>query len=557
MHIQGETPVLIIGAGPAGLTTAIALGRLGTPCVLVERRATVGSHPRATGVRTRTMEVFRGWGLEPEIRRNSLPTHQGEGVFTWVHTVAGEQLGHLSVRTDEKSIAFHQSVSPTAIAWCAQDVLEPILADLVSRYPAIELRTSTQVDDLALTETGATATLHDLITGEKTRIAARFMVAADGAGSGVRSALGIELDGPDNGVEFININFRADLGSVVGERPAIIHWVINSRSSGGLITVDGRNRWLFTALQPIDHELADDWCVQLVRDAVGIPDLPVEIVNAKPFRMTSQVAKMFRTGNVFLVGDAAHRFPPTGGFGMNSSIQDAHNLAWKLHAVHTGWAGAGLLDSYEAERKPIAEFNSAQSWRNLALMAETGFGPAAYEFGAALEGEAGQEARAQVRRGIPRQMAQFDALGQDLGFGYEAGALIPDGSESPTPAAQLERFVPVAGPGFRHPHHVLVRAGKEISTLDLFDDAVVLLSLSQEWVTGAISAAAARGVPLRAYRIGEDLADPTGSWPELAGVGTAGACLVRPDGHVMWRTTAAGDAGQVIGEVLDQVLSRS
>nr|WP_052479044.1 FAD-dependent monooxygenase [Kibdelosporangium sp. MJ126-NF4]CEL21738.1 Salicylate hydroxylase [Kibdelosporangium sp. MJ126-NF4]CTQ92518.1 Salicylate hydroxylase (EC 1.14.13.1) [Kibdelosporangium sp. MJ126-NF4] len=559
-------PVLIVGAGPAGLATAIMLGRLGTPCLLVERRSAVGTHPRATGIRIRTMEIFRTWGLAAEIRRQALP-NAAVGDFVWMHTLVGEELGRLRIVPDEASRAFRQSISPATNAFCPQDILEPIMLAALKSYPTVDVRLSTKVDKLIATERGVIATLRGQEDGTTRRVNARYVVACDGASSEVRSSLGIDLDGPDTVAECVNIHFRADLAATVGPDPAVIHWIVNSRSSGALITLDGRDRWLFTALPPLSEVDHPDrgWCEQAVRDAIGLADLPVEILSAKPLRMAAQVAKTFRAGDVFLVGDAAHRFPPTGGFGMNSSIQDAHNLAWKLHAVLAGWARPGLLDSYEVERRPIAEFNAGQSWRNLALMAETGIGPGVYEFAADIEAgaETGREAREQVRAAIPKQIVQFDALGQDLGFGYPAGALVSDGTPVPAPRERQVEFVPRSAPGFRAPHHELLRNGTALSTLDLFDTALTLLAGTDghDWTTGARSAAAARGAPLQAYVVGADgdLVDPTGEWANLAGVGATGACLVRPDGHVAWRTTAppGGQAETVVSGVLDVVLGRS
>ncbi|WP_277400000.1 FAD-dependent monooxygenase [Streptomyces marispadix] len=300
--------------------------------------------------------------------------------------------------------------------------------------------------------------------------------------------------------------------------------------------------------------------------------------------MKSQVAGVFRRGDLFLAGDAAHRFPPTGGFGMNSGIQDAHNLAWKLHLVLEGRAGPGLLDTYEQERRPIAEFNSRQSSQNAATLAETGFGPGVYDVAAELESaddESAREARRRIRAALPRQLSQFDALGQDLGFRYEEGALVPDGVPVPSAEERQLRFTALAGPGFRAPHHVLHRDGRALSTLDLFGDSFVLLAASDGggWVRAAREAAAERRLPLGCRRIAPDgeLADlavgvaadlgagpaveaaagPV-TWEAAYGTGPSGACLIRPDGHVAWRTdrAAPSSAAHVLGAVLDRVLHR-
>ena len=559
-----EIPVLIIGAGPAGLSTALMLGRMGTPCILAERRSSVGTHPRATGVRIRTMELFRAWGIDAEIARRALPVKNG-GDVVWVHSVAGEEFGRFDI-AGARDDGLQQSATPMTEVFCPQDEVEPVLLDAVRRYPAADVRLGTEVHDVRPRGSGATAVLVDA-GGGVTRVRAEFVVACDGAGSPTRDALGIDIAGPGPTVPSVNVEFRADLEPYVGDHSAVIHWVLNSRTCGMLAARDGRFEWYYSVMSgapdPADPSDSSGW-VRLVRDTVGVADLPVEIEQVRHWVMDAKVSDSFRQGSVFLVGDAAHRFPPSGGFGMNSSIQDAHNLAWKLHAVLSGWAGPRLLDTYEMERRPIAEFNARQSWRNMAQMSETGIGPDISEFARGLEAErdngGDQPLRAKIRRGIPLQAPHFDALGQDIGFSYPSGALISDGSEPPM--AEDPRFVQSGAPGRRAPHHYLHRNGTEISTLDLFNTSLTLLSGDQDegWVAAARAAATVRGVALRAYRVGTDadLHDPTGTWAKTAGVGPGGACLVRPDGHVAWRTADAadGDAHTTIGTVLDTVLSR-
>ena len=561
--VDVDVPVLIIGAGPAGLSTALLLGRLGTPCILAERRPSVGTHPRATGVRIRTMELFRAWGIDAEVARHALPV-KSAGDMAWVHTVAGEEFGRFDIGA-ARDDGLQQSATPMTEVFCPQDRVEPVLLDAVRQYPSVDVRLATEVRDLRPGDSGANALLVD--AAGSTRVRAKFVVACDGGSSPTRQALGINVAGPGPSIPSVNVDFRADLGPYVGDYSAVIHWVINSRSCGMLAARDGRSYWYYsvmggdaTAADPSD---SNDW-VRIIREAVGVPDLPVEIEAVRHWVMDAKVAESFRRGSVFLVGDAAHRFPPAGGFGMNSSIQDAHNLVWKLHAVLSGWAGPELLDTYQGERRPIAEFNAGQSWRNMALMAETGIGRDIVEFGRGLEAErdAGgdQPLRAKIRRGIPVQSPQFDALGQDIGFSYPSGALISDGSEPPM--TEDPQFVHSGAPGRRAPHHYLHRDGTEISTLDLFGTSLTLLAGEQgeAWVTAARAAANGRGIPLRAFRVGTDadLHDPTGTWAKSAGVGDGGACLVRPDGHVAWRTgePADGDARTAIGTVLDSVLSR-
>jgi hypothetical protein len=253
--------------------------------------------------------------------------------------------------------------------------------------------------------------------------------------------------------------------------------------------------------------------------------------------MTAEVAERFRVGRVFLAGDAAHRFPPTGGFGLNTGVQDVHNLAWKLALVLTGRAPAALLDTYEQERQPVAQANTDWSVGNF-LDGGSAVGPG--NFLATMQIEAGganvPEVLQQLQADIDAERDHFDALGQDLGFVYERGAVLPDGTSLPAVADRAAEYVPNARPGSRAPHLWLQRAGERLSSLDLFGTGFTLLVA--DTATAWTAAAQAAGVEdLTVRRIGPrgDYHDEGGTWRTLYGVGPGGAVLVRPDGHVAWR----------------------
>jgi len=260
-----------------------------------------------------------------------------------------------------------------------------------------------------------TATLRDRRSGQIQTVRAAYMIAADGASSGIREALGIGMVGPGELGHHINIHFRAELGPWVRGRPAIGY--ISSQGNGTLLWAHGTDRWLVLhPFQPARGERPEDFtperCVDLARRAVGIPDLSVEVINTAFWTLTAQVAESFQTGRVFLAGDAAHRFPPTGGFGANTGIQDAHNLAWKLAAVLSGWANPALLETYHEERRPIAEANTDFSVTN------------GRRWQAARQAIlAGDEAA--VAHALKEQVKHLDSEGQDLGFWYGIGASSP------------------------------------------------------------------------------------------------------------------------------------
>jgi hypothetical protein len=274
------------------------------------------------------------------------------------------------------------------------------------------------------------------------------------------------------------------------------------------------NRWRYQApFHPQRGERPEDFpverCVQLVRSAVGIDDLQVDVLSAAPWSGTAAVCERFRDGRVFLAGDAAHAISPAGGQGMNVGIHGVHNLAWKLAAVVHGRAGEALLDTYEAERRPVALAVNADVVQNVAA------GPAV-------------------------RVEQFSNRGRVLGVAYSSEAVVPDGTDLPTVANPVVDYVPNARPGSRAPHAWLFRDGRQISTLDLFDTHFVLLAgpAGSTWICAGEQLARQLGVPLQCYSVGPDepLIDRSGRWLTLYGLGSGGAVLVRPDGHVAWRS---------------------
>jgi hypothetical protein len=291
--------------------------------------------------------------------------------------------------------------------------------------------------------------------------------------------------------------------------------------------------WLYMApFRPDQGERLEDFtserCIRLVRSAVGAEDLEVEVLSALPWTASATIADRFREGRVFLAGDAAHLIPPTGGQAMNVGIQDVHNLAWKLAGRVAGWAGPGLLDTYEAERRPFA----------LAVM----------------------EDASRNAGGFGQRQEQFSNRGRVLGVSYDSPAVIPDGTDPPAATNPVIDYIPTARPGGRAPHLWLRRSGEVISTVDLYDTSFVLLTgaAGQAWTAAAERVASQLGIPIVSYVVGQesDLVDQPNAWPSLYAVGPNGAVLVRPDGHVAWRAaTAVDDARRELAAVLRRVVS--
>lgn len=497
--------ILIVGAGPVGLASAIMLADRSIEPVVLERRAALSEHPRARLVNARTMEILRRLGLEGAVREAALPAATMRSYF-------GTDL-----RDPEPLFvplggdAAEAALTPCSPCICSQDKLEPMLL-AAARERGIEVRFGTEVSAVADADE-ATVT-----TAEGKRLDGRYVLAADGARSPLRGALGIRYAG-EALQEFANILFNAPLGThLVGRESALYHCAAGTDHEGTFLTVDNRNRWLLNtdfvpAYRGADGRVDAASCTAIIRRASGIGDLPVEIVSMLTWSVMAAVAEDYRAGNVFLVGDAAHSIPPSGGFGMNTGIQDADNLAWKLAAEVDGWGGPGLLRSYAVERRPVAEANAAEALANWRA------------------GHVDRHERDAATHG--RRPEQFRNVHIVLGFGYRSG-LISAGGEGPRRGGEWR---PTAAPGNRAPHVWLDREGGA-SVIDLFGDGFVLACADPAWVDTA-GELTRGGIPLRVEVLPAESAT---RWAEAYQVGLGGAVLVRPDGHVAWRTAAAPDA---------------
>jgi 2-polyprenyl-6-methoxyphenol hydroxylase-like FAD-dependent oxidoreductase len=533
-----EPPVLIVGGGPVGLTASILLSRLGVPSLLVERHPGTAVHPKARGINARTMEIFRQCGVEDDVRAAGLT--QGPVRFIiWAESLAGRELERRVPARMRPGVA---AISPVTGALCAQDDLEPVLRRHAEALAPGTLRFSTELVSLEPDGDGAIATLGG---GESVR--ARWVIAADGARGRCRELLGIALEGRPFLYRSINVLLHADLAAWTAHRPAGLYFIEQPGLRATFLTINGANRWGFLVNNlPESVDVASytpERCQALVRQAAGLPDLDVEILGVAPWTAAAQVAERFRGGRVFLAGDSAHHMPPTGGFGLNTGVQDVQNLAWKLAGVFHGWAGEALLDSYDAERRPFARAITAQALANSAAMGRVAGVPAPTP---------GSRARPEF----------LNETGMIFGAHYESAATVPDGTALPEVADPITEHVPVARPGSRAPHAWLERAGVRISTIDLFGRDFVLLTgaRGKTWRDAGRAVAAGLGVPLDAFTIGpgDDLHDVDGSWPAAYGVDDDGAVLVRPDAHVGWRHRAgAADPGAALEHALRSILGRA
>ena len=561
-----EVPVLIVGGGPTGLAAALSLSDCGVASLLVDKHPSTSHHPKATVVNARTMELLRQWGAADLVERAGIPARDLRCV-SWSTSLGGFEIGRLPIELSEQQIRDARLSSPTLPVMCPQDVLEPILRSAAETQPATSIRYGQALWSFRQDDHGVTATVVDRASGEETKVRAEYMVGCDGRDSTVRRIAGVGLSGAEPLGDMRNIYFRADLTHLVAHRMSPLYWIVNPDTPGVIITLNGTDRWLLNV--PLDMQAGEriddhppERCLAQVRRAIGDAGVDVELLGVHGWQMTRLVADRFRHGRVLLAGDAAHQFPPTGGHGMNSGIQDAHNLAWKLSAVLDGWAGPGLLDSYEAERRPIAQLLTSASVGNAAAMRGQLRPPPEIEH----DTDEGQAIRDFVAEAATGQRGHFVSTGLALGVGYRSSAVLTDPEDDVGGEVdEVEHYRPNAAAGHRAPHIWLLSPGGEAgrSSLDLFRDTLVLLTGPEGdgWVAAARHVATSLAVPLRAYVIGRggavDELDVDGRFPDQYGLDPMGAVLVRPDGHVLWRAKhGSDDPAGVLEKVLCEGLDR-
>lgn len=547
-----ETEVLIVGAGPSGLLMALLLRRLGVSALIVERGTRLRRAPAAHVVNARTLEICRAAGVDMSALQDAAQDPADASEAHFVTKLGGAVLGRLPYeRQGDDQLAF----TPTPLRNISQHHFE--------RIALKALRDSGAAEPLwghrwcGLEEQGESILSDVEPDAGRVTVRSSYVIAADGAGSRVRAATGIPMLGPDQLQCFLTIHLLADLRSAFaggaatdGQPPiGVLNFTFDPVDAGGAFVVHDLDREV-VYMHPFDpaveslEDFTIDRCRQIVCGALEDPSLQFEIESLSSWSMSAQVAERYRHGRVFLIGDAAHRFPPTGGLGLNTGVQDAHNLAWKLAAVKAGWADSKLLDTFDAERRPVAQSNADQSLENALRLFEVPVALGIVDNSEASrqvmrETLADTDGRQRVVKAVQAQSEHFDLPGMQLGFCYEAGVIVADREAFDDPAASDARhYRACARPGARLPHALLLPTAEcaASSTLDLVPDGEFLLLAGpngEGWLD--LLAELKSGVPVRGQLMDSQQCPELSQWLQTCRIEDSGALLVRPDQHVAWR----------------------
>jgi len=546
-----DKPVIIVGGGPVGLGAALELARCGVRSVLIERHAGTSWHPKTRNFNTRTMEIAMGWGEATYRRLRNIDTPPGwKSPIRFLESAVGRQFGQI------ESLGFEgpgPDGSPAEPVMSSQDLIEAIMLDAAHASGLVELRFQTRA--VRLLHGGGEADVHveleveDVVNGQSEVLTGPALVAADGSDSGIRTQLGLEMEGVKNISHLVNCYFLADIEPHLKGRHGVLLFVNNPGATGVLQPLNGAGRWLSQinvseedwSLERFTKERAREW----VRAAAGIPDLEVDVLSLGLWKLNATTVERFVQGRVLLCGDAAHQFPPTGGLGVNTGLQGMHNAMWKLAMFIKGQAGWGLVQTYHEERRPVSREIVMQSLQNSANVARINAASAT-----------GRDSGLTTEEIVTASRRYGNHLGVEFGAAYQSSAVVPDGTAPPQVEDSYSDYRQSATPGCRAPHIWLGRFENRLSTLHLVGRDFTLLTLSGGgW--GALCAAArdALGVPIN-LRCADSAG--IGSKAEIAsvyGLTDNGGVLIRPDGHVAARFARECPTTDTFMGILSQVLA--
>ena len=497
MSVQLEhVPVAVVGAGPIGLTASCLLSQAGIKHILLEQNPGLHQWPQAHVVSARTMEILRAAGIsEPALRANAAPLADMNYLGCWANTLAKEPWGGFALLSPENADYLGQVLvtTPTPNANIPQDKLEKILYQHAQAAPLGDIRFGHQLQSHVQSGEGVIASIRNHEDDTSYEINADFLIACDGAGSAVRHQCGIEMRGPRSLQHWATVVLQADFRHLVKAHPGLLYWTYGPERTGLFIAYDIDDRWVYMHACEEGQEITDEQPEQWVRTAIG-DDTPFKIVHTDRWSMSAQVAQRFRDGRIFLAGDAAHRFPPTGGMGMNTGMQDVFNLCWKIARVVNGDSALALLDSYELERRPSVERNCEQSRVNFEKMSQVeeaiGISSNVEKTRENLnlldiDDTNSQQRRDRIQQSIDAQRDHFFMLGMDLGVCYDGALIQTCPEDAPENNWQASEYNPSSAAGNRLPHCWLQEGDKRLSTHDIVASVkLTLLTTSdgyQQW----------------------------------------------------------------------------
>jgi 2-polyprenyl-6-methoxyphenol hydroxylase-like FAD-dependent oxidoreductase len=524
---EQRTPVLIVGGGPVGLALAGDLAWRGTPSILVEKTDGVVVQPKMCLVGVRTMEFCRRWGIADWVEDNPYPRDYPQDYIYVTSLVGGYELARERFPTRQDEPLPEQS--PQKRERCPQHLFDPLLQKWVRSFDTTTLEYHTELVSFEQSGDGVRAVVRDTGTGAERVIRADYLVGADGAAGTVRELLGITMSGNHSLTYTTHVLFRsAELPELHDKGNGYRFLFIGPQGTWLTITsINGNDLWRMQIIGSTERRKPTPAEIdEALRQAVG-REFSYEVINVMPWVRRELVADSYGAGRVLITGDAAHLMSPTGAFGMNTGIQDAVDLGWKLDAVIRGWGDPALLRTYETERRPVGQRNVSEASENLRRMLSTrSRKPPENLLEPGPEADAARRDYGEWYAGIMHQ--EWFTIGVNLGYRYEGSPIIwPDGT--PAPPLEIETYTQTARPGSRAPHAWLSPGH---SVLDLFGRGFVLLEFGDApgGTDGITAAARAAGVPLTVTRIDD---------ADVAALYGARLVLVRPDGHVAWRSDSA------------------
>lgn len=570
-----RTPVLVVGAGPAGLSVTALLAKYGIETLTVTRYPGTANSPRAHITNQRTIEVMRDLGIEDRVRAQATPNFQMSN-NVWATSFAGKELARLQTwGTGGERKADYEKASPCEMCNIPQHILEPIILGAAREHGAHFLF-NTELTSIAQQGDEVVAHLVDKLSGEEIRVVAQYAVGADGGNSIVARQLGFEFDGQMGLGAAVSCWLEVDLTPYVQHRPGVLYWMTEPGNtywfgSGTFVCVKPWNEWIMLYMydkEKGEPDLSEAAIIAHARSVIGVPDIQVRVKSANKWQINHIAARQMSKGRVFLAGDAAHRHPPANGLGTNTSIQDGFNLAWKLAMVLKGQAGPQLLETYSQERQPVARGvvdRAMKSVQDMKAIADAlGFipGQSAQEGWANIDelfGDTprGRERRAQLDAAVELQNYQFNCHGVELGQVYASSAVVADGSKRKPFERDAELYhQPTTFPGASLPHAWVELDRRRVSTLDLVGHGRFTLLLGRSdavWREAAEAVRQTLGLDLAVHTIGAgcEVADVYGAWARLREVSESGCVLVRPDRHVAWRADSAPTAEAARAQLLE------